>query len=119
MEWLDILMQWMHLTAAVTGVGGIFYTRLVLFPAACELPPEARTKLAERVVARMRPISFTVIAVLLITGFYNVFSHMAGHSPAYHPVLGLKILLGLHLFILPILLPKPPALNPAPAPRPP
>ena len=113
MEWLDTLMQWLHLSAAVTGVGGIIYARLVLVPAAAELPPEARSKLAEHVVARVRPLSFAVITVLLITGFYNFFSHLAGHSRAYHMALGVKILLALHVFTVSVLVAVPPGVNPA------
>ncbi len=113
MEWLDTLMQWLHLAAAVTGVGALIYSRLVLFPSLAEVPAEVRGKLAQQLVARMRPISFAAIGVLLITGFYNYLTKMAERPSSYHMILGIKILLALHVFTVAILLAVPPGVNPA------
>jgi uncharacterized membrane protein len=113
MALLDTLMQWLHILAAVTGIGAFIYGRLVVIPALAGLPAESRTKLVEELVARMRPLSFSVIGVLVATGTYNIVAHMAGRPAAYHIALGIKLLLALHVFSVAVLLSTPPGLNPA------
>jgi hypothetical protein len=112
MNWLDTLMQWLHLSAAVTGVGALIYGRLVVGPSLGSLPQETRSKLVGDLTARMRPISFTVIAVLLVTGFYNYLTRLSERPPSYHMILGIKILLALHVFSVAVLLAVPPGANP-------
>ncbi len=113
MEWLEILSQWLHLMSAVALIGGLLYTRLVLVPSLVEAPPESRGKLVERLVERWRPIAFTAMGVLLLTGLYNFLTHVRGHSRAYHMAFGIKILLVLHVFSVVMLLAVPPGVNPA------
>jgi putative copper export protein len=113
MEWLDTLMQWLHLSAAVIGIGGIAYARLVVVPSLAGLPPEPRTALLSQLVTRMRPISFGVVGVLLLTGLYNLLVHLQGHTTTYHIALGIKILLALHVFATAFLLAVPVGVNPA------
>lgn len=113
MQVLDTLMQWLHITAAVTGVGAFIYVWRVLGPSLAEVPQETRGKLAAQLVARARPISFTVIAVLVITGLYNYLTRIATRPSSYHMILGIKILLALHVFTVAILLAVPPGVNPA------
>ena len=112
MDWLDTLMQWLHLAGAVTAIGGLIYARLVVAPCLAGLAPEARSKLAGELVARARPISFAVIGVLLVTGLFNLLTHLTGHSRAYHIALGIKLLLALHVFSVFFLLAVPPGVNP-------
>ena len=112
MNWLDILMQWLHLAAAVTGVGGVIYARVVVVPSLADLPAESRTRLLAQLVARFRPLSFTVIGVLLVTGLFNLLTHISEKPPQYHMVLGVKLLLALHVFTVSFLLAIPPGVNP-------
>jgi uncharacterized membrane protein len=46
---------------------------------------------------RFRGWVFAAIAVLLITGIYN-YLHTGAHTPRYHILLGIKLLLALHVF---------------------
>lgn len=112
MGWLDTVMQWLHLAAAATAVGGFIYARAVVVPSLADVPPESRIKLLERLVALARPLSFSVIGVLLATGLYNLLTHLAGHSRTYHIALGIKLLLALHVFTVAILLSVPHGVNP-------
>src|ERR1041385_3229865 len=96
--WLDTFMQWLHLSGAVVGVGALIYGSLIVVPLLAELPAETRGRLATPLVGRVRPVALTVVGVQLLTGLYNYMRHMPGKPPAYHMVLGVKILLALHVF---------------------
>lgn len=112
MDWLDTLMQWLHLAAAVAGVGGMIYARLVVMPSLAELDPDLRSKLVGRLVARARPLWFGVVVILLGTGLYNYLTRLATRPSSYHMILGVKTLLALHVFTVGILLSVPPGANP-------
>ena len=111
--WLDTFMQWLHLSGAVVGVGALIYGSLIVVPSLAELTAETRGRLATQLVRRFRPVALTVVGVQLLTGLYNYMRHMPGKPPAYHMVLGVKILLALHVFSVAILLSVPPGTNPA------
>ncbi len=113
MEWLEILSQWLHLMSAVTLIGGLLYVRLVLVPSLVDAPLESRSKLLERLVARWRPLAFTAMGALVLTGLFNFLTHLHGHSRAYHMAFGIKLLLVLHVFSVVMLLAVPPGVNPA------
>src|SRR5215813_8984615 len=99
MEWLEILSQWLHLMSAVTLIGGLLYARVA------GAPPES--------MERWRPFAFTAMGALVLTGLYNLLTHLHGHSRAYHMALGIKLLLALHVFSVVTLLATPPGVNPA------
>jgi uncharacterized membrane protein len=103
---LTALMRWLHLSSVVTLIGGIFYARFVMTPAGHTLSPDARTALDEAAAARFRPIMFAGIAGLLVSGIYN-YLLKPGHSPLYHMLFGVKILLALHVFSVAILVTAP------------
>jgi len=113
MDWLTLVMQWLHLTAAVTGIGGVIYARAVVVPSLNEVDPGSRARLLARLVARARPLSFTVIGVLLLTGLFNVFLEIKGKPPIYHMLLTVKLLLAIHVFAVIFLVALPPGANPA------
>jgi uncharacterized membrane protein len=112
-DWLDTLMQWLHLTAAVTGVGGMIYARVVVGPSLAELDPDQRGKIVTRIVARARPLWFGIVVILLGTGLYNYLTRLEGRPSSYHMILGIKMLLALHVFTIGILLSIPPGANPS------
>jgi len=69
---MSTVFQWIHLTAAVVGVGGMAFLVMVFFPSARVLSPEQRDLLVKAVAQRFRRITWTVIILLLISGLYNV-----------------------------------------------
>lgn len=98
---LNVAMRWLHIAAAVAGLGGAMMMRLVVVPALDRTPEGAA------VLDTMRPgfkrLMHSAIGVLLLTGIYNYVvvavprvreSGLAG----YHGVMGVKILLSLALF---------------------
>ncbi len=65
-------VQWVHVTAAVVGVGGMGFLLVVLLPALGVLPVQERDALVHRVTSRLRWVSWAVIILLLASGVYSV-----------------------------------------------
>ena len=96
---MTTLMLWIHLMAAVTGIGGLAFLLLILMPSLRVLNPEQRSTLFQAVANRFRWASWSAIALLLASGIYNVrqyYWELAwGRSWSF---LTLKIILSLVLF---------------------
>ncbi len=69
---MPTFVQWVHLSAAVIGVGGIAFLHFVLLPSSEILSPEQRDLIFKVVLGRFRWVSWSVIALLLLSGLYNV-----------------------------------------------
>jgi len=108
MDWFSIVSHWLHLGGAAVTVGGYLYAWLVVTPSLESLPAETRRQVVGRLAARMRPLSFVVIGVMLATGLINLMLHFSGKPAAYHMVFGVKLLLALHVFAVGFLLAVPP-----------
>jgi len=65
-------VQWVHVTAAVFGIGGIAFLLAVLLPSARALGPVQRGQLLRAVSSRFRWLSWSVIVLLILSGLYNV-----------------------------------------------
>jgi putative copper export protein len=111
MDWLYLISRWLHITAAVAGLGGIFFLVLVLVPALRQVPEAGPVADAAR--HRFKRVAHTAIGLLLLTGIYNYLVvaapkiQAAGIGKSYHPVIGAKILLALVFFTISLLLLKP------------
>ena len=66
------LVQWIHVTTAVMGIGGVGFLLVVLMPSLKVLDAEQREALARAVLERFRWVSWSVIILLLASGLYNV-----------------------------------------------
>ncbi len=69
------MYQWVvfvHILAALVWVGGMWFLALVLVPALRRESPDRRAALLEAVGRRFRTVGWVAIAVLLITGVWNV-----------------------------------------------
>jgi uncharacterized membrane protein len=107
MDLLTILSRWAHIIAAVTAVGGAFFMRLVLLPAARDtLSDENHGQLQQAVLKRWKMIVHTAIALLIISGGYNLYLSMQDHisQGTYHMIFGVKLLGALAVFFLAIAL---------------
>jgi len=98
---LSTFVQWIHLSAAVFGIGGIAFMHIILLPSARVLNPDQREMLLKAVTGKFRWVSWSVILLLLGSGLYNVrqfyWDVPWGHS---WKVLTVKIVLALLLFII-------------------
>jgi uncharacterized membrane protein len=111
--WLNLVMRWLHVTAAVAGVGGTLMMRFVILPALSTLPNGG--EILDRIRPLFKKLIHSAMGILLLTGFYN---YLAVAAPkvkalkeqgietlaAYHPVMGVKIILSLVLFTIAIML---------------
>ncbi|MEP6714035.1 MAG: hypothetical protein ABJC09_00595 [Terriglobia bacterium] len=102
----NILMRFIHIFSAITLLGGILAWRFGAIPATLALSEETRGKVGDALAVRWRPWIIGAVAGLLVSGAYNFLSK-TGLTPAYHAVIGIKILLALHVFAIAILACRP------------
>jgi uncharacterized membrane protein len=69
---MSTLFQWIHVAAAVIGVGGIGFILIALKPSLRVLSPEQRELLLRAVRARFRWVTWGCAILLLVSGLYNV-----------------------------------------------
>ena len=63
-----LVVLWVHLVGAVIWIGGLAYQTHVLLPAARRGDPRPFAEAARRA----RPVTWTAIAFVVLSGFYNV-----------------------------------------------
>jgi len=105
---MSALVQWIHVTAAVIGVGGLGFLLLVLLPSARIFSPERHDLLLKAVMARFRWVAGAVIVLLLTSGLYSI-RVRAWDAPwgRYWKFLTLKIVLAFVVFTISLLLALP------------
>lgn len=102
---LYVLMRIIHVATAIVVVGGTFFLRFVLFPAATgTLDDETHSRLRAAVMGTWKWVVHAGIALFLISGgfnFYRVIS-LGTHKGdgLYHALLGTKIILALVIFFV-------------------
>ena len=69
---MSTLVQWMHVTAAVIGVGGMAFLLFILMPSLGALDPEQRDLFTKQVMNRFRWVIWSAIIVLLVSGLYSI-----------------------------------------------
>ncbi|HYS17890.1 MAG TPA: CopD family protein [Candidatus Binatia bacterium] len=65
---LQLFVVWLHLLGVVTWMGGLMYQAHVLLPAA----RRGGAGTFAEVLQRARPVTWAAIALVTLTGFYNV-----------------------------------------------
>ena len=87
------LVRVLHIAAACTSLGGLFYARVVLWPALARLPPAERDAFLNAVMRRFAWIKWTGVAVVAATGvaqWIAVWPHVAARA-AYAACFALKM----------------------------
>lgn len=105
---MSALVQWIHVAAAVMGVGGIGFLLLILLPSTRVLSAEQHDLLLRTVMRRFRWGSGAVVLLLLTTGLYSI-RLRAWEAPwgPYWKWLTLKIVLAFFVFTICLLLTLP------------
>jgi uncharacterized membrane protein len=103
---LGMFMRWLHFSALTTLIGGILYGRLVMVPSSAALAPDEREALGDRAATAFRPFVLAAICGLVVSGVYNILTH-PGHTTKYHILLGIKLLMALHVFVVALLIVQP------------
>jgi hypothetical protein len=78
---LPLVMRWLHIASVIVLLGGVFYAWMV----------------AGDLAAGFKPVAYTAIGVILVSGLYNFLSK-SSFAPHYQAWFGVKILLALHVF---------------------
>lgn len=99
---LGVFMRWVHVMSAITILGGFIYARFVVAPALASSATAEAATLSNRTVNRFRPILYTAIVAILVSGLYNYLTKPA-YPPHYHMVIGIKFLVVLHIFATSVL----------------
>jgi uncharacterized membrane protein len=99
------LTRILHVGTAIVVVGGTFFVRFVLFPAATQnLPDDVHARLRSAVIGTWKKIVHTGIVLFILTGGINYYRVLAEKShkgdSLYHALLGTKILLALVIFFI-------------------
>ena len=98
---MTTFMQWVHVMAAVVGLGGMGFLLLILIPSLGVLSAEQREALSKAVAGRFRWASWSAITLLLISGLYNIrryyWEEPWGRAWKF---LALKIALSFALFVI-------------------
>lgn len=97
----------LHVLSAIVWIGGMFFALLVLRPVSGELEPELRLLLWERVFRRFFPWVWMAIPLLVVSGYWMIFSKWGGfanlplHIHLMQGIGWLMILVFLHLWFAP------------------
>jgi hypothetical protein len=95
----------LHIASAIILVGGTFFVRFVLLPAAtANLPDDLHAKLRGAITGTWKKIVHLGIALFILTGAVNYGRVIAAGThkgdPLYNALLGTKILLALIVFFI-------------------
>ena len=102
MDWILVVIRWMHAIAAVAWVGGGIFYLLALRPGLQR--SNAGSDVERNVALEFRGLVNTAIAVLLISGVILTLSRLTSLGPgsasgAYIGVLSAKVVLALYMFL--------------------
>ncbi|MDK2778574.1 MAG: CopD family protein [Pseudomonadota bacterium] len=98
MFWMSLIPA-LHALAAVLWIGGIFLAFMVLRPSVAVLEPAQRVKLWEQVFSRFFRWVWIFIAVILLTGYGEIFVAL-GSMKAAPPYVHLMQAVGLFMVVL-------------------
>jgi uncharacterized membrane protein len=102
---LYTLTRILHIGTAIIVVGGTFFVRFVLLPAATRnLPDDVHARLRTAVMGTWKRIVHAGIVLFILTGAFNYYRVIAERShkgdALYHALLGTKIILALVIFFI-------------------
>ena len=108
MTFLPALIQWIHVGSVVLLIGGFFFLRVILLPAAKVLPEDQGPKLLEAAFRRFRIVIWTALLTILFSGVYNFIAFLRStgsfsQNSTKEPVENLStyiLVLGVKLFIV-------------------
>ena len=101
MDYLSLMLRWLHIGSAIILVGGIVFWRSTLLPALETLSPPDRDKLQTSLRQRWSRWVMLTSGLLLISGLVNAVLNMKQYEFAgnlYHILVTVKLMLALTLF---------------------
>ena len=101
MDYLSLMLRWLHIGSAIILVGGIVFWRSTLLPALETLAPSDRDELQTTLRQRWSRWVMLTSGLLLISGLVNAVLNMKQYEFAgnlYHTLVTVKLMLALTLF---------------------
>ncbi|HEY7347899.1 MAG TPA: DUF4149 domain-containing protein [Ktedonobacterales bacterium] len=96
--WLDTLVLWIHILAAISWVGGMIFVAFILGPYARRaFPPEERTSLIASVGKRFSYLGWSAIFTLVCTGIYNATRFLGSWDALFSTTFGHLLLVKIAL----------------------
>ncbi len=87
--WLDSLVLWIHILAAISWVGGMIFVAFILGPYVRRaFPPEQRTPLMAAVGKRFSILGWSAIFTLICTGIYNAVRFLSSWDALFGTLFG-------------------------------
>ncbi len=87
--WLDTLVLWIHILAAVSWVGGMIFVAFIIGPYVRRtFPPAERTPLMAAVGQRFSYLGWSAIFTLVATGIYNAVRFLRSWENLLHTEFG-------------------------------
>ena len=107
-DWIALILRWLHLVAASAAIGGTLFMRLALVPSMSVLEEGARKSLRGELRRRWAKVVMAAILFLLVSGFINFYFNLQmfklttiGKAPAfYQAVFGIKFMCALVVFFI-------------------
>lgn len=95
----DYLITWIHLAAAITLIGGLLFSQLVLTPVARKAPSDLKAGEVLRLSGRrFRTIAWVSLIILILTGAYQMLNESG--SARIETAWGVVLMLKLFLFAI-------------------
>src|SRR5215831_19611878 len=103
--WLDTLVLWIHILAAVSWVGGMIFVAFIVGPYVRRTFPTAeRTPLIAAVGQRFSYLGWSAIFTLIATGIYNAVRFLRTWDNLLHTEFGQILLAKIALIVVMIVL---------------
>ena len=95
----DYLITWIHLAAAITLIGGLLFSQLVLTPVVRKTPSDSRAReIVRQSGRRFRTIAWVSLIILILTGAYQMLNESG--AARIETIWGVVLMLKLFLFVI-------------------
>lgn len=96
--WLDAIILWIHILAAISWIGGMIFVAFILGPYVRRaVPPEERTTLMAAVGKRFSYLGWSAIFTLVCTGIYNAVRFLGSWDALFDTTFGHLLLVKMAL----------------------
>ena len=105
----QLICHILHIAATCTSLGGLFYSRMVLWPNLQYVPEEAREQYLNKMIRRYGIIKWIGMGIIIVTGiiqWLDIYPSVVDKD-AYLMAFGLKMFAALGLFSITFLLALP------------
>jgi uncharacterized membrane protein len=106
MDYLFLILRWLHIISSIIVVGGVFYYRIAVLPAIESLPDAQRDSLTAGMRRNWAMLARLAILLLLVTGLTNMilvpknYDFAEEGRKAFNILIGIKFLLALPIFFI-------------------